>query len=243
VPATPAFDRAGLRTPATAVDLARAVAAFEEVPDELMATLQLAPALAARVIANADAGVSALETLVASFKRREMVSVLPLVGDGDTVLLVVSVTALPGAAVVLNSTQRNFRWYVLPIQGEPGGFDQPVGARNRYFAPAGAGLCVAVAVALMRSDQEDPRGCIPPFETRIDLPAGARLTLRQYEYLMNLLQRVVPLGVVVDTSPVRTGHVDPAGTGNATPLVGRTARTFRVFRQPRHLGIVNPDQR
>ncbi len=243
VPTTQAFARVGLRTPMTAEDLARTVAAFADVPDELMVTLRLDSALAAAVIANTDAAAGALGTLIAAFKRREMVSVLPLVGGANTVLLVVAVTSLPGAAVVLNSTQRDFRWYVLPIQGDKGAFEQPVGARNRYFAPVGTGLCAAVAVTLMRSDQEDPRGCIPPFETRVDLPAGARLTLRQYEYLMNLLQRAVPLGVVVDTSGVRTEHVDPAGTGSALPLVGRTARAFRVFRQPRHLGIVNPDQR
>jgi hypothetical protein len=56
---------------------------------------------------------------------------------------------------------------------------------------------------------------------------------------MNLLERAVPLGVVVDTSAMRERHVDPDGQGAATPLTGRLAHTFRVFHQRRHLGIVN----
>ena len=59
---------------------------------------------------------------------------------------------------------------------------------------------------------------------------------------MNLLERAVPLGVVVDTRPVREQHVDPVGDGTAVPLIGRLAHTFRLFHQRRHLGFLNDDE-
>jgi hypothetical protein len=158
------------------------------------------------------------------------------------VLLVVGATALPGSGAPLNSRRLGFRWYALPVSGLPGTLERAVGPRNTYTLPTATGLSAVVAVSLARSDREDPRGCVRPYEVRIDLPDGRLIDLPSYERLMNLLERAVPLGVVVDTRAVRDQHVDPSGQGAATPLTGRLAHTFRAFPQRRHLGIINNDQ-
>jgi hypothetical protein len=235
-----AFAAARLSTPNNPADLTRTLSALDGVPPELLTTLVLEPAMSAGLIAGQPAAIAQLTALVASLRSRELGSALPLV-QSTSVLLIVGATSLPAAAT-LNSRQLGFRWYVLPVNGLPGALERTVGPRNTYALPTASGLSAVVAVSLARSDQEDPRGCIRPYEVRLDLPAGELIDLPGYERFMNLLERAVPIGVVVNTSGVRERHVDPAGQGAAVPFTGRLAHSFRVFRQRRHLGIVNNDQ-
>ncbi len=236
-----AFAAARLSTPDNQADLARTRSALNDVPPELLTTLVLNATMSAGLIAGTAAAVQQLTVLAQSLRTRELASALPLVA-GSSVLLVVGATSLPGSGAPLSSRQLGFRWYVLPVNGIQGTLERAVGPRNRYTLPAASGLSAVVAVSLARGDQEDPRGCIRPYEARVDLPDGQLIDLPTYERLMNLLERAVPLGVVVDTRALREKHVDPSGQGSPTPLSGRLAHTFRAFRQRRHLGIINNDQ-
>ena len=236
-----AFAAARLSTPDNQADLARTRSALNEVPPELLTTLVLNATMSAGLLAGTAVAVQQLTALAQFLRARELASALPLVA-GSSVLLVVGATSLPGSGVPLSSRQLGFRWYVLPVNGLQGTLARAVGPRNTYTLPAASGLSAVVAVSLARSDQEDPRGCIRPYEARVDLPDGQLIDLPTYERLMNLLERAVPIGVVVDTRALREKHVDPSGQGSATPLSGRLAHTFRAFRQRRHLGIINNDQ-
>jgi hypothetical protein len=239
--AVQAFAAAGLRTPSQAGDVQRAVANLGNVPPEMTVTLTLEASLALGLLANKPAAVDRLKVLVASMKRREVVSVLPLVIMGGAamppgVALVVGATALPELAVTLNPRREDFRWYRLPVNGEPGTLQGDVGPRTRYVPHEQTGLAAVVAVTLVRRNRADPRGRIRPFEAKLVMNEGARMDLLQYEFLMNLLDHVAPLGVVVDTRTLREEQVDPGGQGQAVPLTGLLARNFRAFRQHRNPG-------
>jgi hypothetical protein len=241
VVATTPFDRAGLRMPGNAADVARAVAALADVPPESMRTLRLDATMAAGVLANADAAVAQLVALVGALRANEMVSALPLATSGSAVLIVVASVSLPAAAVSLNSGTPGFAWHALPVRGAPGGLTAATGPRNGYFGPATQSLTAVVVVTPVRAAQEDPRGCIAPYQVQLDMPADQRLALGQFEFLMNLLRRALPLGVVVDTRRIRESHVDPDGRGAALPLTGRRSHAYREFRQRRTVGLVGPD--
>jgi len=240
-PALATFAAARLGTPDNEADLARTRSALNEMPRELLTTLVLDNAMSAGLLAGAAAQTQQLKALVDSLRRREVPSALPLV-RGSQVLLVVGAAVLPGAGTPFSSRRVGFRWYVLPISGVAGTLDRTVGARNRYTPPGATGLAAVVAVSLARSDRDDPRGLVRPYEVRVELPDDTLIDLPTYERLMNLLERAVPLGVVVDTRNVREQHVDPAGDHAVVPLTGRLAHTFRLFRQRRHLGFLNDDE-
>jgi hypothetical protein len=59
--------------------------------------------------------------------------------------------------------------------------------------------------------------------------------LEQYEFLMNLLDRVRPLGVIVDTRRIRS-QIDADGNGEAERLSPTLSRTFRPYQQSRRTG-------
>lgn len=235
-----AFAAAGLRTPDDAADLARAKADLAAFPIELMAALSLDVTQAAGLIANQPQAVAQLAKLVDILGAREIISVLPLVTGGGGLLLISS-SSLPGAAR-LNSPRYGFRWHIMPIQGLPGGLSQEVGARNRYTAPnQGTNLSAVILVSIARRDRVDPRDCIPPYQVRVQLRPTELLDLAGYERMMNLLERAVPISVVVDTRLVREHNVDPARNGTVVPFTGRMAHTFRAYKQRRHLGNLNND--
>ncbi len=236
-----AFRAARLDTPDNDADLARTRTALNAVPPELLTTLVLDDAMSAGLLSGNTGATQQLTMLADAMRRRELVSALPLV-RGSQVLLVVGAVALPGAGTPFGSRRVGFRWYVLPISGLTGTLERSVGARNTYTLPTAAGLSAVVAVSLARSDREDPRGAVRPYEVRVDVADGVRIDLSAYERLMNLLERAAPLGVVIDTLNARQEHVDPTGAGAAVPLVGRLAHTFRQFHQRRHLGVLNDDQ-
>ena len=239
--AVPAFDRTGLRMPAESDDLARAISALANVPPEAMLTLQLDVATSAGILADGDAEVAQLAKLVDLLRQNEIVSVLPLVTTNSLVMLVIAVIDLPGAAVILNGRVSAFHWYVVPVQGPRGGLVAARGPRNRYLVPAEDGLAAVIALTLVRRDREDPRGCIAPYEIRLDMADADRLNLPQFEFLMNLMRRIVPLGIVVDTGSLRESHVDPDGEGHMGAFTGRHSHSFRAFQQTRYVGFVNTE--
>ena len=234
-----AFQSVGLRTPADQGALTATTAALGAMPPEQFAVLSLDATMAAGVLANDAQAVGQLGSTVAILKTQEIVSALPLVGPGSALWLVVAVAPLPGGTM-LNSRRLQFRWYSFPIEGLPGALSAATGPRTQYSLPTVPGLSAVVAVTLARSDQEDPRGRVEPYQARINLPDGALMDLPSFEWLMNYLERAVPIGVVVDTEAIRTSHVDPTGEAQAAfPLTGRLTHSFRTFRQPKRLAT-NP---
>lgn len=208
---------------------AEAVQALKNLPAELIETLQLGPVLSQQIIAGAPAAIPTLRALVDLLRAAGIVSVLPLVVAGNLVHLVLGVIGLPEAGINLSDRRATgFRWYVAPVQG-PGGNIKTIGARTLY-APLGEGINAIVCVGYAR------RGLADPYEFRVELPEGANLNLVQYEYLMNLLERVYPLGVEVNTFSIRRQHVDLDGDGQAEALPPSVSKTYRRFQRQRHRG-------
>jgi hypothetical protein len=218
-PATRVIGAAGL-PPVTNLDQTRAD--LRRLPRELYAVLRLGPALSAGVLVGDTSRAAQLRALADLLGGEELASALPLVTAAGQVVMVVGVIGLPGAG--LNLAERpatGFRWYVVPVQG-PGGRVGSVGSRTSY-APDGPGLAAIVVLGFVR------HGLADPYELRVKLPDGALLDVRQYEFLMNLLERGHPAGVKVNTSAIRRNHVDLDGDGTADPLIRTPSRTFRRF--------------
>jgi hypothetical protein len=204
------------------------------MPSELVATIQLNAADADAILAGNPEVASTLEGLVNTLQANGIVSALPLITPTNTVLLVVSVTGLPGTGINLSDRRATgFRWYAVPIDS-PSGTLGTLGSRNT-FAASGSGLTAIVVVAYARTDGVDP------YEYRVDLPDGAVLSLLQYEFLMNALDGTCPIGVEVNTFRIRRNHVDLDGDGVAEPLLPAASKTFRPFRRWRQRGGIAVD--
>jgi hypothetical protein len=219
--------------------LAAVVQALGETPEELLATLRLDASLSQRVLAGDPASGQTLSAIVALFKAAAMPSVLPLVTNTGEVFLVVSAAGLAGG-MSLNQRRADFRWFTLPLEADvrAGTLELKTGSRNR-FAFSGSGsasqVTALMAIAAGRRGNTDPRGRLDPFAFKVGFATpSALLSLVQYEYLMNLLERLHSIGVTVDTSAVRAAHVDPDQQGKPTPLGQRISRTFRPFHMLRH---------
>ncbi len=217
-----------------AQDVDRAKSALQALPSELVATLQIDAALAAKLIAHDATAAQTLLTLIIAFQKAGFFSILPLLTSDSRVLLVLAVTTLPGDATLLTARSKNsFRWYLMPLSGEPGQLERKIGSRNGWIS--GTGLCAVVVAVPGKRGSADPRGRVDPLELRVAPPDGALVNLEQYEFLMNLLERIRPLGTIVDTRAIRD-QIDADGDGSAEALSPRLSRTFRPYRQLRHVG-------
>lgn len=220
------FRAAGLPAVANNVPV---IAALKNLPGELIETIELGPAMSNQVINGDSAVISRLAKLTGLLRGAGVTSALPLMVSGNRIHLVAAVIGLPEAGINLADRRATgFRWYVVPIEG-PGGHIKTVGSRTTY-APTGPGVNAIVCVGYAR------RGLADPYEFRVELPNGANLNLLQYEYLMNLLERICPLGVEVNTFSIRQRHVDLDGDGDAEPLPPVIFNTYRRFHRPRHRG-------
>ncbi|MDD7933738.1 hypothetical protein [Actinomycetospora straminea] len=232
--AAPVLEAAGLPSIEDPDGVATALA---DLPAELIATLRLAPTTARRITAGRPEAVDELRQLLNTFGEQRLSAALLLVLGDEDVVVVVGGVALPVAG--LNLTDRTatlFRWYasrVWPVEpGEPA----PVsigylGARTE-LTPRAPGLYAVVALGQVRVQAAGTA----PYEFAVELPAGVTISLLQYEYLMNLLAHVHPMGVRVDTSTVRQRHVDLSDDGRAEPIPPDVSRTFRWFRRSRFRG-------
>ncbi|WP_165226763.1 hypothetical protein [Aquisphaera insulae] len=220
------FLAAGLPAVGNVTEVGKALAA---IPDELFEAIQLGPVLAQEVVAGTPAAVDLLRELTGLFRAAHVSAMLPLVTGPNEVTLVLAVVGLPGAGINLSDRlSSGFRWYAAPVQG-PGGTIRPTGSRSLFVADK-PGLTAVVALGYLRT------GGVDPYEYGVGLPAGVALTLDQYEFLMNLLDRTYPLGVMVNTFDLRRSHVDLDGDGLAEPLPESVFRTFRKFQRRRQRG-------
>jgi hypothetical protein len=230
---------AGLSIPTLAGALAAVVQSLGEMAEELLTTLRLDAALAQRLLAGDPTSAPTLGATIALFEAALLPSMLPVVTSAGEVLLVASAAGLAGGSS-FHRRRADFRWFTVPLEADDrtGSLDLQIGSRNR-FAYAGSGnasqVTALMAIAAGRRGNPDPRRRLDPFTVRVGFAApSVLLNLTQYEYLMNLLERLHPLGVTVDTSPIRGSHVDPDQHGGPTSLGQRISRTFRPFRMRRH---------
>lgn len=214
----------------TVLDPGDVVAALGALPDELVETIELDAAFSAGLVGNQQAAWSRLARLAGVLRDHHLAAVLPLVDSTDRVLLVVSVIGLPQAGLNLSERRvTGFRWYAVPFGGGAAEI-KAVGSRSVLQATA-PGLVAVVALSYLRT------GLTDPYEFKVELPDGVALSLEQYERLMNVLTRVCPLGVEINTYAIRREHVDLDGDGTAEPLRPAVARTFRTYRTRQHRGV------
>ncbi|MBE9111417.1 hypothetical protein IQ273_18595 [Nodosilinea sp. LEGE 07298] len=238
------LEAVGLSSSSTDADLATVIARLNQapgdggIPSDLFETIRLPNGLANSILDAPESEQESLKTLVQLLRQNDISSVLPLVTDAG-VLLVVGVVSLPGVGVnIAERRSAGFRWYVMPIspsEKERKDNKTPVDVigttgNRTQLTPASSGLLAVVAVGYAR------RGLADPYQFQVQLPENAVLTLQQYEYLMNLLEHLHPLGIEVDTFAIRQSHVDINGDGNPEPLQTNVSKTYRQFQRSRYRG-------
>jgi hypothetical protein len=215
---------------------------LEHLPQELITTIRLSDDLSQRILTSQPAAITELRTLVGFLYKHSLSAILPLVIGPNEIVLVVGVIGLPEVGANLSGRQATgFRWYVVPIypaetdllqlEEEAKGKVKARGSRTVFNTPSVPALSALVAVGYAR------RGLSDPYELQVDLPnKKAHLNLLQYEFLMNLLQHVLPLGVQGNTFSIREYHVDLDGDRIADPLQPTVSKTYRQFRRSRYRG-------
>ncbi len=213
-------------------DAAKVTAALGALPAELHRTLLLDAALGQLIRDGKPAAVAPLSKLVALMKASGVVSLLPLVTATDA-YVVVGMTSLPVSGVNLGQrTATGVRWSPMPLGGA--GEMRAVGFSSRFGATAAGAVAIA-AIGHVRGAGPDP------YEISCDLPQGRMLSLDEYEWLMNALERCFAMGVEINTWSLRQSHVDLDGDGAANPLPPRLSRHYRAYRQPRMRGLEEPE--
>jgi hypothetical protein len=209
---------------------AAVVAELQKLPADMVATLMLDAALSSTIIAGTPAAIGALEMLVSSLRAAGISSALPFVTTANQVVVVVSVLGIPQVGVNLgNRRTSGFRWYVVPLGGQASA--KALGGVTQLQASQ-TGAVALVCLGYVRQP-----GLADPYEVKIGLPASTLLSLKEYEFLMNTLELIYPIGVGIDTYAIRQEHVDLNGDGKAEPLKPSVFRTYRSFRKRRLRGI------
>jgi hypothetical protein len=225
-PAMETFAAAGLPAIPDPADI---VTSLDNVPADMMTTISLDAGLASAILAGDPAAMPTLRNLVDVLKDAGVASAVPLVTTTNAVILVVSVLGLPQIGVNLAERRASgFRWYTVPLGGA--GSAKGFGSTTDVHAST-AGAIALVCLGYVRQGMADP------YELAIQLPDQATLTLHQYEFLMNALQRICPVGVQINTYELRRKHVDLNGDGIAEPLSASVSKTYRSFVRTRLRGI------
>ncbi len=200
---------------------ARQGESLRRISGELVETLVLPDRLAASVRAGESQAVAPLRELVDALTSAGVAAALPLATGAGGLALVASAIGLPETGANLSGRRTTgFRWYPVALSG-PEPALKPIGSRT-VVRPRAPGLTAIVVLGYAR------RGATDPYEVRAELPPESALSITQYEFLMNALEHLHPLGVEVNTFGLRRGHVD-LGDGPA-PLPPSLAKTFRPFR-------------
>ncbi len=226
----------GLPVVGNPADFASALAL---IPDGLTATLRLSGAYAALLLTVGQQTQQVQQAWTRLGQLRDLLTAngaaaLAVAPAGADVMLVVSAIGLPvGGANLTGRRTVGFRWNAIPLSQEADAHTTPIGARSQFLASQ-SGLCAVMVLGYERV------GLTDPFEIRVTLPDGVLLGLDQYEYLMNLLGHVHPLGVEVNTWDLRQKHVQLDQNGPQRPLSPQASRTFRPYRRRRYAGVATP---
>jgi hypothetical protein len=225
-PSLEAFAAAGLPPIPTPAGL---IASLGNVPADMLATISLNAAFGNLIRAGDPTTIPRLRNLVKILSTHGLVSAVPLVTSTNQVVVVISVLGLPRVGVNIGERRTSgFRWYAVPLGG--GASVKGFGSTTTLTASA-AGAVALVCLGYVR------QGLADPYEVKIDLPQGATITLKEYEFLMNTLQQVYPVGVQINTYAIRQNHVDLNGDGVPEPLRPAVFKTYRAFQRRRLRGI------
>jgi hypothetical protein len=193
------------------------------VSERLFAAFDLGPGGTAALTADP----AQLTATLAAAAAAGASSVVAWISAARTVVLLLGVTGLPLGGSNLAARQTVlYRWECRGLAGPAVQLEPRRGPATQIYAP-GEGISVVSCLAHVRGLGNDPYEWSPAF------PAGALLTLRQYEELMNLVELVTPVGVRVNTWELRQRHVDVDGSGTPQPLTAAAARTYRHYRTAR----------
>jgi hypothetical protein len=232
---------AGLRTPASIAERDATAFAISQVDDAALVTARFEAGFAADLLASKAPAIDQLIQLIATAKRAGVVSTVALQTADNGVLWVLGTVRLPGAFSALNATTPSFHFSAVRLLPQAtttmaaASFDVRFG-KARLIPASDVDVCAVVVWSLPYRPGDDFGDAVLPGHIRITVPATTQLSLGAYEFLMNTLAHVHPLGVTVDTDVIRQSHVVPVPNQPAVPMTGRASRTFRPFFQRRHLG-------
>lgn len=199
------------------------------IPPEMYQVVALSEQLAQGFLTHRPDAVDLVRKLVGLLRDQWLVSALPVVlvpaGGPRELALVLGAVPLPQAGTNLNRRRAaGFRWQSVPLRGTLT-LSATTGASTSVTTTDG-GIGVVVVVGYARRQRTDP------YEFSVDLPDGT-LDHPQYEALMNLLDRARPVGIAVDTLPIRRHRVALGPGPEPTPLSPTQSRLYRNYRPSR----------
>jgi hypothetical protein len=209
---------------------------LKKLPVELYETIRLSPTQSDEINNNAAGAIDNLKQLVALFEAAGVASILPFLAN-NRLVLVLGAIGLPQVGINLSQRRATgFRWYLVPLEQSSNAKPslKAIGSSTQFTSQT-QGLYALVALGYARTGKTDA------YEYRVELPEAAILNLKQYEFLMNLLERSYPIGVEINTYSIRRTHVDLDEDGTAEALRPTVSRTYRPFLRKRNRGQQSED--
>jgi len=203
------------------------VSSLRRYPPHAVRVLKIGSQLEQRLGAN-NASAADMLSLIADTLGSNGASSLALMKTNAGLVFVVASIGLPQVGTNIGPRRSSdFFWGGTTIAG---GDITVQGQGTRTFVRAlGDGVYAASTLAYSRIGKTDP------FEWRLTLPRDAVLKLPQYEMLMNMLERMFPIGVEINTWDIRRNNVAVQGN-TPQPLSPKLSRSYRPFRRPRFQG-------
>jgi len=225
------LDAIGLRLPPNLATFRTALARY---PEPQLVLLRIDDAFAAELRNGAANAIDQLEQIAETFGANGAASMVVLRSDTELVI-VLSAIGLPQIGTNIGARRSSdFFWSATAISGDAVTLR---GNGTKVIARAGSPGVFAVSVLAYTRI-----GLTDPFSWEVRLPQGDQVDLEQYELLMNLLRRLHPAGVEVNTWALRRGNVALDGA-RAQPLPPRLARSYRPFHRPRFAGTGDAPRR
>lgn len=208
-------------------DYAAFAQSLRAYPPHAVRVLKLGAGLVAILSSNSSSATDRLGLIADTFGAQGAAS-LALLKTAAGLVLVVSSIGLPQLGTNIGPRRSSdFFWGTTTISG---GETRIRGQGTKTLIKAiGDGVYAATTLAYSRV------GATDPFEWRVTLPNDAMITLEQYEILMNMLGRMFPVGVEINTWDIRRRNVTLDGR-TTTPLSPRLSRSFRPFQRLRFHG-------
>ena len=224
----PLLKSIGLTPPANFGDFA---SAFKSYPRHVFRILTFDGSMGAALAGQFDAASDLLGD-IADTLGSNGASAMTFVAIAGQLALIVSSIGLPQVGTNLGPRRSSdFFWNVQAVSTPKGaGRMRLTGQGTRALLKANKeGVYAVTCLAYSRIGKTDP------FEWRITLPRDAVLTYPQYEILMNMLSRMFPVGVEVNTWDIRRHNVALDGITQQA-LSPRLSRSYRPFKRSRFNG-------